>query len=384
LCEEAQQKIVDIQETVDEQSMSISSNVPLRFRIMLSGMPIKTKCIAMELLEKLDSIPTSSNEHSKLQSYLSALSKVPFGVYNGLPIDKGDTRAIKTFIQNTTELMNTQIFGHKDAKDQIIRLLAQWISNPNSKGLIIGIHGAMGTGKTTLVKDAICKVLNIPFALVQLGGISDGSYLFGHSYTYEGSMWGKMVDVLMMSGCMNPLIFFDELDKISETKHGDEIVNYLIHLTDQSQNSKMFDKYFSNIEFDFSRSLIIFSYNNEESINPILRDRMICIKTNGYTKTEKIQIAIKHLIPDILAEFNFNKESIVMDTETVAFLVDYIEKEEGVRNLRRALYHIISNVNLSIILDKESFPVKIKQSHIETFVKRSNNDKHRSFHSMYV
>ena len=110
----------------------------------------------------------------------------------------------------------------------------------------------------------ISKILNRPFAFLALGGATDSSFLEGHSYTYEGSTWGKIVDILLQSKTMNPVIYFDELDKISDTPKGEEITGILTHLTDTTQNSQFHDKYFSNIDFDLSKVLFIFSYNDEK------------------------------------------------------------------------------------------------------------------------
>ena len=114
----------------------------------------------------------------------------------------------------------------------------------------------MGTGKTTLVKDGISKILNRPFALIALGGATDSSCLEGHGYTYEGSTWGKIVDILIQTRCSNPIIYFDELDKISDTPRGEEIIGILTHLIDATQNNNFHDKYFSEIDFDLSKALI--------------------------------------------------------------------------------------------------------------------------------
>jgi ATP-dependent Lon protease len=114
-----------------------------------------------------------------------------------------------------------------DAKMQIMQMIGQWISNPKAVGTAIAIKGPMGTGKTTLVKEGISKILNRDFAFLALGGATDSSFLEGHGYTYEGSTWGKIVDILIKSKSMNPVIYFDELDKISETPKGEEIAGIL-------------------------------------------------------------------------------------------------------------------------------------------------------------
>ena len=128
-----------------------------------------------------------------------------------------------------------------------------------------------------------------------MGGATDSSFLEGHSYTYEGSNWGKIVDILIQSKCMNPVIYFDELDKISGTPKGEEIIGILTHLTDTTQNSQFHDKYFSSLDFDLSKALFIFSYNDEDKINPILRDRMYRIETKGYKKKDKITSLQKNI-----------------------------------------------------------------------------------------
>jgi len=112
-------------------------------------------------------------------------------------------------------------------------------------------------------------------------------FLEGHSYTYEGSTWGKIIDHLIQCKYMNPVFFFDELDKVSDTPRGEEIIGILTHLTDTTQNSKFHDKYFSELDFDLSRCLFIFSYNDESKINPILLDRMYRVQTNGYDYKRK-------------------------------------------------------------------------------------------------
>ena len=119
--------------------------------------------------------------------------------------------------------------------------------------------GPMGNGKTTLVKEGIAKMINRPFEFISLGGATDSCYLDGHSYTYEGSIPGKIVDIVKKAKCMNPVIYFDELDKVSETPKGEEIINLLIHLTDFSQNDHFIDKYYNNIPIDLSKALFIFS-----------------------------------------------------------------------------------------------------------------------------
>ena len=158
-------------------------------------------------------------------------------------------------MENAKKTLDDAVYGLNDAKMQILQLIGQWIANPNAIGTAIAIKGPPGTGKTTLVKEGISKILNRPFAFLALGGATDSSYLEGHSYTYEGSSWGKIVDILITNKSMNPVIYFDELDKVSTTPKGEEITGILTHLTDTTQNTNFHDKYFSTIDFDISKAV---------------------------------------------------------------------------------------------------------------------------------
>jgi ATP-dependent Lon protease len=159
-------------------------------------------------------------------------------------------KAIQEFLYNSFDILRKTIYGQSNAKNKIMQILAQWITNPKSTGQVIALEGAPGVGKTSLVKNGVSKALNRPFSFYALGGETDVSNLEGHSYTYEGAHWGRITEMLMESKVMNPVIFFDELDKISNSYKGNEINGLLTHLTDPSQNNIFQDKYFSGIDID--------------------------------------------------------------------------------------------------------------------------------------
>lgn len=381
------QKIID---TIENEILDINLiKVPIRFRILESDMDTQLKAVALNKLDQLNSLDPSSGEYCKLTNWIENFCKLPIGKYKKLPINNTKSPDdIREFLDNMRHTFNSKVYGHTEAKDQFIRLLAKWISNPNSGGLVIGLEGSMGTGKTCLC-NAVCESLGFPFGFVQLGGISDGSYLLGHSYTFEGSRWGRIAEILMKVGCMNPVLYFDELDKVSDTRHGEEIINILIHLTDSSQNSKFHDKYFSDIELDLSKCLIIFSYNHGEFVNPILRDRMITIKTDGYNLKDKLNIAKDYLLPAIKKEFSFNPDDLVFTDEIISYIITITDEEQGVRNLKRSFEEIISQINLNRllktnILEKESlnFPLIITNKIANKFLIKK--PKNVSLNMMYI
>lgn len=241
------------------------------------------------------------------------------------------------------------------------------------------------THNTTLVKNGICKSLGLPFGFVPLGGISDGSFLIGHSYTYEGSRWGRIVDILMSCGVMNPILFFDELDKVSNTYHGEEIKNILIHLTDSTQNTDFHDKYFSDLSLDVSRALMIFSFNDRTVIDPILLDRMVVIKTQGYTTKEKVSIVKQHLLQEVCEKYGLKTDDIVMSEAVIRSIISRSEEEQGVRNLKRSLDNIVSQLNLDHLLStRVTFPYLVTEEDVEKLVQVKKKDINPSTSMMYI
>ena len=254
------------------------------------------------------------------------------------------------------------------------------------------------THNTTLIKEGVSKLLGREFAFIALGGTGDASFLEGHSYTYEGSTWGKIVQIIMDSKCMNPVIYFDELDKVSETARGEEIIGILTHLTDTTQNSQFHDKYFSEIDFDLSKCLFIFSYNDENKVNSILKDRMYRIQTKGYDAKEKVIIARNHLLPKIREQVSFNEDEVILPDETLQYIISnkaITSEEAGVRNLKRCLEIIHTKLNLyrlmtpgSKLFGKEmemevSFPFTVTKAAVDFLIKNEEK-QNQSLLSMYI
>ena len=276
------------------------------------------------------------------------------------------------YFTKVSDRLDTSVYGLSEAKNQIKRLLAQWV-NGNDQGYVFGFEGPPGTGKTTLAKQGIAHCLRDeldktrPFVFIALGGSSNGSTLEGHNYTYVGSTWGRIIEGVIDSKIMNPIIYIDELDKISKTEHGKEIIGILTHLTDPSQNTEFTDKYFSGIKFDISKCLIIFSYNDPALIDKILLDRIQRIRINPLNKVDKVMVAQRHIIPEILDNIGFTEEDIILGDTELMHIIDTYTYEAGARKLKEKLYEIYREINLQYLTNTtNSMPFKIEKSFIDT------------------
>ena len=361
---------------------------PYRISLLETNMPVLFKGAAIKKINALHHMDEHNSEYHKVKHWVDNFMRIPFGTYTSLPISIEDgVDKCHEFMENAQKTLNDSVYGLNDAKMQIMQVLGQLITNPASIGSAIAIHGPPGTGKTSLCKEGISKILNRPFAFIALGGATDSSFLEGHSFTYEGSMWGKIVQILIDSRCMNPVIFFDELDKISDTPKGEEIVGILTHLTDSTQNSQFHDKYFSEVEFDLSKCLFIFSYNDETKVNPVLKDRMYKIQTKGYDKKQKLIISTNYLLPKIREQIKFTIGEVDITDDALNYIIEHnCNNEDGVRNLKRCLEIIHTKLNLYRLMKpntnlfeqdmslKVTFPFQITKNCIDKLIKQKDEN----------
>ena len=352
---ERQNSLRSLMKKMTDMSLTEGS-VPPKFRVLELPVSDYIKSNVIKKITAVEEMGPDSGESYKLRNWIDAFLKVPFGKIVPLPVtlDHGPMMC-NAFMTEARRTMDKHIYGMVPAKTQILQIIAQLIVNPTSVGNVIALQGAMGVGKTSLARNAIAEVMKRPFEFFSLGGASDVAGFVGHSYTYEGSMWGRIADSLMHAGAMNPVMYFDELDKVSMTPHGEEIVNMMIHLTDRSQNSQFHDRYFSGVDFDLSQCLFVFSFNDIEKVHPILRDRMTVIHCGGYNEKDKTVILKDYIWPQLLDRLKFKPEEIILTDAAIKHIItDYSEEEKGVRTLIRTVEGMMTRLNMLRVMQDES------------------------------
>ena len=312
-----------------------------------------------QIQDEIVGIVTNADYTSMIKEYYyfinydSAKMEIYKTVKSDLKVIDSGRQEVRDYMSHVRTELETSVHGHSKAKRQIERIIGQWMNGDND-GYAFGFEGPPGVGKTSLAKKGIARCLkdnsgdSRPFALIAVGGASNGSVFEGHNYTYVGSTWGKICDILMETKCMNPIIFIDELDKISRTEHGKEIVGILTHLIDGTQNDKFQDKYFSGVELDLSKVLFVFSYNDVELVDRILLDRIHRVKFKSLTLEDKLIISRDFIIPEILGKMGMNN-SLTFSDETITQLIDTYTNEAGVRKLKELLFEVISEINLLLL-----------------------------------
>ena len=358
--------------------------IPLRFRVLQSKLPNRD-----EILQRLK----SSCDSHKFETWVESALSLPIKTLAPAPIT--DMMNVSQFLKETREKMDNFVFGQNEAKDEITRLLCQWSSSGFLKSFAIALEGPPGIGKTTFAKNVIANVMNRPFNFIGLGGASDASCLIGHSYTYEGAIPGRIVESLKSSKVMNPVFYFDEMDKISKTTKGDEITNVLIHLTDREQNMQFHDRYFNGIDLDISNSLFVFSYNEARDVNPVLLDRLNVIKLKTPTVDEKIEIAKRHLIPRAMNAAGIKSNDLKLEKKEIEYIINKYTNEFGVRNLEKALCKLISTVCVilyapdalscvNIVEEDRVKPFHCKETVIDEIIGNQHRNNQPVHYSMYA
>ena len=381
LMEDKQHEMI---QALEHRPTTNNNGLGLMLNLLTLKLPADIQAMILAKYYSLQTLDTSSNEYFKLRAWLDKVVSIPFGTYKEIPVslEDGPDRC-GAFMSGARQCLNDAVFGQDESKLQILQFISTKIANPQSRGLCLLLVGPPGVGKTSLIKNGIAKALGWPFQFISLGGDSDASTYTGHQLVYESSHCGKIVNSLIASKSMSTVLMFDEVDKISQTPKGEEVMNLMIHLTDPVQNSDFEDKYLSGIPIDLSKVMFVFSANDLSKIDRVLLDRMTVIELKGYDLKQKTAIAEHYLLPSALREVNLVDKVEVPNEILMTLIEEYAKEEKGVRELKRSIEQITQKINmlrmynspdLPFYMKDFALPFLVKKDHVKLFLKKKEVD----------
>jgi len=311
---------------------------PLRFRVLNSALPIDLKRRVIQKLERQPDSLSGGGDAVKYCTWVEGLLGIPLGVHVA---PKPMTPVlVRDSMLNAASYLDSVVYGHKAAKQAILERFYMWLKHPFVPQRPLAFKGVPGNGKTSLVREGLAVIMSRPFNFVALGGSFDSSFLLGHSYTYEGSAQGRLAEALSASGSMNPILFFDEVDKCSATAKGDEVVNVLVHITDTTQSSHFRDRYLNGLDLDVSKALMVFAFNDESKVSPVLLDRFQVVHMDVFDAASQVKILKDYLLPRVLDEHGLARDFLVLSPGALQEAAGRCVSG-GVREVRCALEQVV-------------------------------------------
>jgi len=291
-------------------------------------------------LDKLMRINPMAAEYPVAMNYVEFMLDLPWEDYT---IDDFD-------LKRARKILDQDHFGLEKVKTRILEYLAVLKLKQDMKGPILCLYGPPGVGKTSLGR-SIAKALQRKYVRMSLGGVHDEAEIRGHRKTYVGAMPGKILQNIKKSQSSNPVFILDEIDKVKSDFRGDPS-SALLEVLDPEQNNTFGDNYLE-VDYDLSKVLFIATANSLDTIHPALRDRMEIIEVTGYTLEEKVEIAIKHLIPKQLKEHGLKTSEVKFSKDAVIKTINSYTRESGVRNLERKIGTLVRNIAKSVAMEEE-------------------------------
>lgn len=346
--------------------------VPLRIEVLQSCLPESVK------LRIFQELGDGAGNCTKYVQWVKRVLHLPFG--RTFVSSKPMGTSMRECLERASTAMEEKVTGQEVLKREVLKLVCQEQCGATGAGAYaLGLEGPPGTGKTHFVRHALAPALGRPMVCIPLGGATDVSYLLGSVYTYEGSKEGRLAAALIEAKCCNPILYFDEVDKVSQSSRGqEEIIGALIHLIDPSANTCLRDRYFHDIDLDFSKCTFVFSYNDPSKVSPILLDRIKRMAVPVPSMQERIRILQNHLVPRTMTRLS---TPLRLSEEALQVLLTATDLHGGMRGAEKLLDHVLSNAQLETCLAGKSSTVQDSGGHVGASFTRKALE---SYHSVGI
>lgn len=297
----------------------------------------------------------ASPDMALIKNYLDTVIELPWGVYTE---DNEDLKVAE-------KVLNEDHYGLEKVKERLLEALAVRKLSKEGRSPIICLVGPPGIGKTSIAK-SIARAMNKNYVRLSFGGVRDEAEIRGHRKTYVGAMPGRIITSIQSAGSMNPIFLMDEIDKMASDYKGDP-ASALLEVLDPAQNVNFRD-HFLEVPFDLSKVLFITTANTLDTISRPLLDRMEVIEMTGYTAPEKLQIALRYLIPRAIEQNGVEEKWLSISKDAVTEIIDYYTREAGVRMLEKQINKIVRKVARKFVENPRARKVKINKDNIKDFL----------------
>jgi ATP-dependent Lon protease len=360
-----QQQIKAIQKELGSDNINDIEISELRGKAKKKKWTKDTGEIFEKEIVKLERLNPQSPDYSLQIQYVQTIVNLPWGEYSKDNFN----------LKRAERILNRDHYGMDNVKERIIEHLAVLKLKQDLRSPIVCLYGPPGVGKTSLGK-SVAEALNRKYARISLGGLHDEAEIRGHRRTYIGAMAGRIIESIRKAGTSNPVFVLDEIDKVGNDFKGDP-ASALLEVLDPEQNEHFHDNYL-DIDYDLSKVMFIATANSLNTISRPLLDRMELIEVSGYIAEEKMQIALKHLVPKQMDAHGVGTKRVKFDKQAIRLIIDSYTRESGVRELEKKIAKVMRKVARKLASDEEVAPV-ITTKHVREYlgVEEYNPDKYQ-------
>jgi ATP-dependent Lon protease len=385
--------------TVEDKLVAKMDNHELRFKILDLKIPDIQKVEILKRFHQLQDMCQTSDDYAKLKGWIDIAMSLPWNKFTSLPVTYDSPKEEKLeFVKTTLEKWDKKQGYVQAAKEEMILNLIDLISTKKMEGIntrpkILTLRGSPGVGKTLFLQ-SLAEILGLGIKWIDFSGATDPSMIRGSGYTYVGSQPGRIIKGAIEIGAMNGIIVLEEIDKIVQgSSHQNKVENTLVSLLDRTRSDWIDD--YLEFPFDISNYIFVTTINDEKLLTDPLRNRLHIIEFPAYDMQQKIQLSKQFEIPKALNIRGINPDEFIISDHIIEYISNKMEKEDGMRNLKRAIDSVIqranfyfqlgdnaTNINVKFGINDFKIPFVLTEKHVDIFLehlKPTNTDWKRIY-----